>query len=96
MVFSHPCIGTVGLSEQAAAAKFGAENLKVYKSTFSNLWYGPWQMEPEDKPKTAMKLVTTLPNEKVCTPTTHILAQTYGAMISVWYKLTIFPHFLLQ
>ena len=65
MVFSHPTIGTVGLTEKAATAKYGAENIKVYTSTFTNLWYGPWQMEPDDKPKTAMKLVTLLPSERV-------------------------------
>ena len=27
--------------------------------------YGPWQIEPDAKPKTAMKLVTLLPNEKI-------------------------------
>jgi glutathione reductase (NADPH) len=65
VVFSHPTIGTVGLTEKDAIAKFGAENIKIYTSTFTNLWYGPWQMEPDDKPKTAMKLVTLLPSERV-------------------------------
>ena len=65
VVFSHPPIGTMGLTEEQAAAKFGAENLKIYTSKFTNLWYGPWQMEPDDKPKTAMKLVTQGPDEKV-------------------------------
>ena len=23
--------------------------IKVYTSTFTNLWYGPWKVEPEDK-----------------------------------------------
>lgn len=65
VVFSHPSIGTVGLTEAEAAAKYGAENLKVYTSTFTNLWYGPWRLEPEEKPKTAMKLVTVLPEQRV-------------------------------
>lgn len=66
VVFSHPVIGTVGLTEAEAVAKHGADNLKVYTSTFSNLWYGPWVVENlDDKPKTAMKLVTLLPEEKV-------------------------------
>jgi glutathione reductase (NADPH) len=65
VVFSHPTIGTVGLTEKAAIAKYGADNIKIYTSTFTNLWYGPWQMEPDDKPKTAMKLVTLLPSERV-------------------------------
>ncbi len=66
VVFSHPCIGTVGLTEKEAKEKYGEENVQVYSSTFTNLWYGPWQMEPDDKPKVAMKLVCEGPNERVC------------------------------
>eukprot|EP00600_Ochromonadales_sp_CCMP1393_P008563 CAMPEP_0174961332 /NCGR_PEP_ID=MMETSP0004_2-20121128/4181_1 /TAXON_ID=420556 /ORGANISM="Ochromonas sp., Strain CCMP1393" /LENGTH=474 /DNA_ID=CAMNT_0016209765 /DNA_START=139 /DNA_END=1563 /DNA_ORIENTATION=- len=65
VVFSHPTIATCGLTEAQAAEKFGADNLKVYKSTFTNLYYGTWDLEPDAKPKTAMKLVTVLPEEKV-------------------------------
>ena len=65
VVFSHPVIGVVGLTEKEAIEKYGEDKIKVYKSTFTNLWYGPWDMEPDDKPKTAMKLVTLLPDEKV-------------------------------
>ena len=54
---AHPPIGTIGLSEQQAIEKYGQANVKVYKSKFSNLYYGPWQVDADDKPKTAMKLV---------------------------------------
>ncbi|KAL7561589.1 hypothetical protein ACA910_004181 [Epithemia clementina (nom. ined.)] len=57
VVFSHPPIGTIGLSEAEAIEKYGESNVKVYKSRFANLYYGPWQVEQDDKPKTAMKLV---------------------------------------
>ena len=57
VVFSHPPIGTVGLTERQATERYGADNVHVYCSTFSNLYYGPWEVPPEDKPKTAMKLV---------------------------------------
>eukprot|EP00977_Amphora_coffeiformis_P012512 scaffold3079_cov174-Amphora_coffeaeformis.AAC.23 len=57
VVFSHPTIGTIGLTEKEAVAKYGPENVKIYQSKFTNLYYGPWQVEPDDKPKTAMKLV---------------------------------------
>ena len=57
VVFSHPTIGTVGLSEAEAIEKYGEDNVKVYRSKFANLYYGPWQVEQDDKPKTAMKLV---------------------------------------
>lgn len=65
IVFSHPPIGTVGLTEEEAIAKFGKETVKVYNSTFVNLYYGQWKVAPEDKPKTYMKLIVTLPEEKV-------------------------------
>lgn len=65
VIFSHPPIGTIGLSESEAIEKYGADNIKVYRSKFSNLYYGPWQVEPEDKPKTAMKLVCAGGNELV-------------------------------
>jgi glutathione reductase (NADPH) len=57
VVFSHPTIGTIGLTEKQAIAKYGAANVKVYKSKFSNLYYGVWQVDQEQKPKTAMKLI---------------------------------------
>ena len=57
VVFSHPPIGTIGLTEDEAIAKYGEDNIKVYKSRFANLYYGPWQVDAEDKPKTSMKLI---------------------------------------
>lgn len=39
-VFSHPPIGTVGLSETQAVAIHGAENVRCYRSTFRALYYG--------------------------------------------------------
>jgi glutathione reductase (NADPH) len=57
VVFSHPPIGTIGLTEREAIAKYGSENVTIYLSRFANLYYGPWDVCPEEKPKTAMKLV---------------------------------------
>ncbi len=74
VVFSHPTIGTIGLTEEEALVKHGAENIKVYKSTFVNLFYGPWVADSSDKPKTAMKLVCLGKEEKVCTPFTRCVA----------------------
>lgn len=42
VVFSHPPIGTVGLTEQEARAKYGDDKIKVYNSSFVNLWYGSY------------------------------------------------------
>jgi len=57
VVFSHPPMGTIGLTEAQAVDKYGEENVKVYNSKFANLYYGPWQVEADDKPKTGMKLI---------------------------------------
>jgi len=57
VVFSHPPIGTIGLSEAQAVEQYGEDNVKAYRSKFANLYYGPWQVEADDKPKTAMKLI---------------------------------------
>eukprot|EP00558_Chaetoceros_sp_UNC1202_P002972 CAMPEP_0197234264 /NCGR_PEP_ID=MMETSP1429-20130617/2048_1 /TAXON_ID=49237 /ORGANISM="Chaetoceros sp., Strain UNC1202" /LENGTH=570 /DNA_ID=CAMNT_0042692625 /DNA_START=127 /DNA_END=1842 /DNA_ORIENTATION=+ len=57
VVFSHPPIGTIGLTDVQAIEKYGEDNVKIYRSKFANLYYGPWQVEADDKPKTAMKLI---------------------------------------
>lgn len=65
VVFSHPTIGTCGLTEPQAIAKFGKQNIKIYTSKFSNLFYGIFDMEPDQKPKTIMKLICAGIDEKV-------------------------------
>lgn len=61
VVFSHPPIGTIGLTELEAKAKFGQENIKVYKSTFTNMYFAMTTR----KQKTTMKLICSGPEEKV-------------------------------
>lgn len=65
VVFSHPPLGTVGLTEDEAAEKHGADNLIMYRSKFTNLYYGPWEMDAADKPKTFMKVVTLKGTDEV-------------------------------
>lgn len=65
VVFTHPTIGTIGLTEKQAIEKYGENNIKVYKSKFANLYYGPFQVDADDKPKTAMKLVCAGEDELV-------------------------------
>ncbi|RHY69264.1 hypothetical protein DYB34_004520 [Aphanomyces astaci] len=59
----HPPIGTVGYTEPDAVAKFGPSNVKVYTSSFVNLFYS--MLAPENKPKTAMKLICVGKEETV-------------------------------
>jgi glutathione reductase (NADPH) len=66
VVFSHPPIGTCGITEEKALCKYGADNIKIYNSSFVNLWYGPFYGGGVgDKPVTKYKLITLLPDEKV-------------------------------
>ncbi|CAM9488047.1 unnamed protein product, partial [Phaeothamnion confervicola] len=65
VIFSHPTIGTVGLTEAEARAEHGDDAVKVYMSRFTNLFYGHWQIPVEDKQKTAMKVICVGEEERV-------------------------------
>lgn len=66
VVFSHPVIGTIGYTEAEAKKEFGEANIKIYNSSFVNLWYGPFYGGGVgDKPMTRYKLVCQGPTEKV-------------------------------
>lgn len=39
VVFSHPEVGTTGLTEPQAIEKYGKENIKVYTARFSAMYY---------------------------------------------------------
>ena len=60
VVFSHPTIGTVGLSEAAARARYG-DDVKVYTSGFTGMYYALGT----NKKRSVMKLVTAGADEKV-------------------------------
>ena len=61
VVFSHPPIGTIGLSEQDAIAEHGEENIKVYTSNFAAMYTAVTQ----HRQPCAMKLVCLGPEEKI-------------------------------
>lgn len=61
VVFSHPPIGTVGLSEREARQRHPGEPVKVYQTEFVPMFYAL----TEAKPRTAMKLVTVGAEERV-------------------------------
>ena len=61
VVFSHPPIGTVGLTEAQAKAKFGDDNIKVYTSQFTALY----QAMTQHRQPTRMKLVCLGDEEKI-------------------------------
>jgi glutathione reductase (NADPH) len=61
VVFSHPPIGTVGLTENEAFEKFDRDSVRIYRSRFVNMYYAPL----ETKVPTLMKLVTAGKDEKI-------------------------------
>ncbi len=60
VIFSHPAIGTIGLTEQQAKKQF-PNQVKVYTSSFNPMS----QALSETKQKTHMKLVTVGADEKI-------------------------------
>lgn len=61
VVFSHPPIGTIGLTENEAINKYGSDKIRCYTSQFTDMYHGV----TAQKPKTTMKMVTLLPHEKI-------------------------------
>ncbi|KAG9225937.1 hypothetical protein CCMSSC00406_0006441 [Pleurotus cornucopiae] len=63
VVFSHPTIGTVGLTEPEARKKYGDDQVKIYKSNFRSLYFS---MVPEEHKEPSMyKLVCVGEEERV-------------------------------
>ncbi len=60
VLFSHPPIGTVGMTEDEARSEFG-DDMKVYTSGFTPMFYALG----EDKERSAMKLITAGADERV-------------------------------
>ncbi|XP_064200308.1 glutathione reductase, mitochondrial isoform X1 [Anguilla rostrata] len=61
VVFSHPPIGTVGLTEEEAIQKEGKENVKTYKTSFTPMYHAITTR----KTQCVMKLVCVGKDEKV-------------------------------
>lgn len=57
VIFSHPPIGTVGLSEESAIKTYGAENISSYKSEFTNMFYSLMEPSNPKRPKSLFKLI---------------------------------------
>lgn len=61
VVFSHPPIGTIGLTEPKAIEQYGAENVKVYQSSFTPMYSAVTQHRQPCR----MKLVCVGTEQKV-------------------------------
>lgn len=62
VVFSHPAIGTVGLTEQQARQHYGDDAISVYESKFVPMRYA---LSTEHQVPTAMKLICAGSNETI-------------------------------
>lgn len=61
VVFSHPPIGTIGLTEPEAIAKFGQDNIKVYNSSFAAMYTAV----TKNRQTTKMKLICAGKEQRV-------------------------------
>ena len=80
VVFSHPPIGTCGITEGEARAKFGDDKIKIYQSSFTPLYHALTQR----KQMTKMKLVCAGPEEKVVG--LHMIGRGCDEMLQVCMK----------
>jgi glutathione reductase (NADPH) len=74
VVFSHPPIGTVGMGEDTARAKYG-DQVKIYTTNFVPLYHALTKR----KPRVRMKLVTLGPIERIIG--IHILGEGADEML---------------
>lgn len=74
VVFTHPPIGTVGITEDEARAQYG-DAVKVYQTRFTPMYYAFSQ----HKRMTAMKLVCVGPEEKIVG--LHVIGQGADEML---------------
>ncbi|PHH66838.1 hypothetical protein CDD81_5970 [Ophiocordyceps australis] len=77
VVFAHPEVGSIGLTEPEAIEEYGQDKVKVYKTSFTAMYYA--MMDPEQKGPTSYKLIVVGPDEKVVG--LHIMGQGSAEML---------------
>ncbi|KPV39282.1 glutathione reductase [Thiohalorhabdus denitrificans] len=75
VVFSHPPIGTVGLTEEEAEERYGQGGFACHTTTFKDMYYAPL----DRKEPTAMKVITVGPHEKLAG--IHVIGRGADEMI---------------
>ena len=79
VVFAHPEIGTIGLTEPQAVGKYGRENIKTYHTKFLAMLYTIFPAEDKKVHPTEFKIVCEGPEEKVVG--LHLLGEGVGEML---------------
>ena len=75
VVFSHPPIGTTGITEKEAIAEYGQDQVKCYTASFTAM-YSNFSSKPV---KTAMKMVCVGKDEKIVG--IHLIGPTVDEML---------------
>lgn len=65
VVFAHPEVGTIGMTEPAAVSKFGKENIRIYHTKFTPMFYNFHPAEEKKLQPTEYKLICEGPEEKI-------------------------------
>lgn len=79
VVFSHPEVGVVGLTEPEARQRYGDDKIKIYHTKFTAMFYDVLPAEEKPKNPTEMKIICAGPQEKVVG--LHILGLGVGEML---------------
>jgi len=79
VVFSHPTVGTSGLTQKQAEDKYGKDKIKVYQTKFSSMFYDVFPPEEKKQFPTAFKLVCANENEEIVGM--HILGEGTDEMM---------------
>ena len=78
VVFAHPEVGSIGMTEPQAREKYG-DKVKVYNTSFTAMYYA--MMEADEKAPTSYKLVCVGAEEKVVRTS---LAANWEPRNTVW------------
>ena len=65
VVFAHPEVGTIGMTEPAAVSKFGKDNIRIYHTKFTPMFYTFHPAEEKKLQPTEYKLICEGPEEKI-------------------------------
>ncbi|KAJ4118607.1 Glutathione reductase [Fusarium oxysporum] len=77
VVFAHPEVGSIGLTQEEAEKKYGRDNIKIYKTSFTATYYTI--MDKEDKGPSKYKLICQGKDEKIVG--LHILGLGSGEIL---------------
>ncbi|PQE03197.1 glutathione-disulfide reductase protein [Rutstroemia sp. NJR-2017a BBW] len=79
VVFAHPEVGTIGITEPEAIAKYGQGNIKVYHAKFAAMFYDFFPAEEKEHLPTEFKIICEGPEEKIVG--LHLIGLGVGEML---------------